>query len=146
MKRAPGKSITERVKEIERELDLHVPEPFRLVEGEDLPLEREDVAEYREAINSITDIEGLRIVAQRLVTAARNQAHQNRLAREAAAVAAKKTAQLEADLVNTRKSANEKMVELRVEQMKLAAERFVTLAAMHRQKEQQPWWKRLWGK
>ena len=142
MKRAGGKSITERVKEIERELDLHVPEPFRLVEGEDLPLEREDVAEYREAINSITDIEGLRIVAQRLVTAARNQAHQNRLAREAAAVAAKKTAQLEADLVVTRKSADE-MATFRATAMERAAERCRAQATLRWLKA--PWWRRVLG-
>lgn len=143
MKPARGKSITERLAEIERELDLNVPEPFRLMEGEDLPLEREDIAEYREAINSITDIEGLRIVAQRLVTAARNQALLNRQAREAAAVAAKKTAQLEAELVHARRSVNQ-LATFRVETMERARGRLEAQAALHWLK--QPWWKRLWGK
>lgn len=137
MKRAPGKSITERVKEIERELDLHVPEPFRLVEGEDLPLEREDVAEYREAINSITDIEGLRIVAQRLVTAARNQAHLAAVARESARTIPDRTKRLEDELQRTREALAMQVNLAKAEQAR-AQEVLFWL--------KQPWWKRLWGK
>lgn len=137
MKPARGKSITERLAEIERELDLNVPEPFRLMEGEDLPLEREDIAEYREAINSITDIEGLRIVAQRLVTAARNQAHIAAAAKESARTIPDKTKSLEEALQATRE-ALAMQVNFRKAEQARAEEARLWL--------KRPLWKRLWGK